>query len=80
RTPAEFDGTEIEIRRLPYDWDGTHVAVRSRPATGHPVFAAVFGSLEEGEYEIRRRHVHDDLTVQHLEVIGGAVVEEIWQG
>lgn len=78
RTPQRLDGTEIEIRRLPSEWDGTHVAVRLRPAPGSPVYAAVFGHLLEGAYELRRRHVPEDPTVHRIDVVGGGVVDTTW--
>jgi hypothetical protein len=78
RTPAELEGTEIEIRRVSSPWNGDHVAVRSRPGTTHPVFAAVFGPLEAGRYELRRRHAPGDPTVHRLEVVGGEVAETSW--
>jgi hypothetical protein len=78
RTSHELDGSEIEIRRLPSDWDGTHVAVRSRPSASAPVYAAVFGQLEEGSYELRRRPAAGDGYVHRLEVLGGQVVDTTW--
>lgn len=78
RTSHELDGSEIEIRRLPSDWDGAHVAVRARPSGTAPVYAAVFGHLEEGSYELRRRPAPRDAYVHRLEVIGGQVVETTW--
>jgi len=78
RTGHELDGSEIEIRRLPTEWEGIHVAVRSRPSPGRPVYAAVFGPLRGGAYELRRRHVSGDATVHHIEVVGGQVVETTW--
>jgi hypothetical protein len=74
-TSRELEGTEIEIRRLPSDWNGTHVAVRKRPSLGPPVWAAVFGHLLEGSYELRRRHTASDVVVHRLEVTGGKVAE-----
>jgi hypothetical protein len=78
RTPEAFDGSEIEIRREGTHWDGTHVAVRSRPSADHPVFAAVFGPLEEGRYELRLRHAPAESTVHRVEVAGGAVSDTSW--
>jgi hypothetical protein len=77
-TPEGLDGTEIEIRRLPAEWDGTHVAVRRRPAPGAAIYAAVFGSLREGSYELRRRHASGDPTVHRVVVVGGHVAETRW--
>jgi hypothetical protein len=78
RTSHELDGSEIEIRRLPSRWDGTHVAVRSRPTPGRPVYAAVFGHLREGSYELRLRPAAGDAPVHRIEVAGGKVTESTW--
>lgn len=75
-TGPELDGHEVEIRRLPAPWDGTHVAVRSRPGT-EPVYAAVFGGLRTGTYELRLRHGVSGPT-HEIRVVGGEVVESTW--
>jgi hypothetical protein len=75
-TPEELDGHEIEIRRGGEPWDGTHVAVRARPWLGEPMYAAVFGSLPSGPYELRRRG-HDDGSVHSIDVRGGTVTETL---
>jgi hypothetical protein len=80
RAPRDLDGSEIEIRRLPAHWDGTHVAVRERPTPGAPVYAAVFGRLRAGSYELRRRHAPADPTVRRIDVVGAEVVETVWPG
>jgi len=80
RTSHELDGSEIEIRLVPSDWEGTHVAVRSRPSPGQPVYAAVFGRLRQGSYELRRRHAAGDAAVHRIDVVGGQVVETNWPG
>jgi len=76
-TPKELDGHEIEIRPSGRSWDGTHVAVRARPWLGEPTYAAVFGSLPAGPYELRRRG-RDDGSVHSIEVGGGAVTETLF--
>ncbi len=78
RTSDELDECEIEIRRLPSRWDGTHVAVRSRPTPSQPVYAAVFGHLREGSYELRLRPAASDAPVHRIEVVGGQVTESTW--
>lgn len=75
-TGPELDGHELEIRRLPSAWDGTHVAVRSRPGV-EPSFAAVFGGLRTGTYELRLRHGVSG-PVHEIRVVGGEVVESTW--
>jgi hypothetical protein len=77
RTAEELDGSEIEIRREGTRWDGTHVAIRARAGFGHPVFAAVFGHLEEGPYELRLRHAQE-ANFHRVEVIGGEVSDTSW--
>ncbi|HXW38602.1 MAG TPA: hypothetical protein VEJ44_02825, partial [Acidimicrobiales bacterium] len=76
--PEVLAGVEIEIRRERAPWDGTHVALRSRPGSGAPVCAAVFGCLEEGPYELRLRDRPQDPTVHRVEVLGGRVSETHW--
>jgi hypothetical protein len=78
RTGPELDGSEIEIRRLPAEWEGEHVAVRSRPTSGAAVYAAVFGHLREGTYELRRRRTQGDAAIHRIAVMGGRVVESSW--
>jgi hypothetical protein len=78
RTSEELDGSEIEVRRLPSPWDGTHVAVRSRPTSGRTVYAAVFGHLREGSYELRLRPAAGGGRVHTIEVVGGRVTESTW--
>jgi hypothetical protein len=78
RTSGALEESEIEIRRLPSPWDGTHVAVRARPSAERPVYAAVFGHLEAGSYELRRRNCPGDLVLRRIEVTGGRVVETSW--
>lgn len=52
-TPPTMAGVEIEIRRVGADWDGTHSAVRRRDLPGGPQWAVLFGSLADGQYELR---------------------------
>jgi hypothetical protein len=55
RTQADMCGLELEIRRAGEDWDGRHMAVRRRDGAGMTQFAAVFGGLAAGRYELRVR-------------------------
>ena len=55
RTDADMCGLELEIRRAGEDWDGRHMAVRRRDGAGTTQFAAVFGGLAAGRYELRVR-------------------------
>ena len=53
RTGRHLCGREIEIRRAGTTWTGQHVAVRERTGAGASQFAAIFGGLAEGRYELR---------------------------
>ncbi len=55
RTGAAMCGLELEIRRAGDGWAGTHMAVRRREGAGTAQFAAVFGGLTAGRYELRVR-------------------------
>ena len=74
--PAGLTGHEIEIRAAGSPWDGTHVGVRERRIGRAPVWAAFFGSLTAGRYELRIRH-HGSRTVE-VEVPAGGVAEARW--
>jgi len=74
--PERMAASEIEIRPVGRAWDGTHVGVRERRIGHAPVWAAFFGSLTAGRYEVR---VRDDGTrAVELEVCGGGVAEARW--
>jgi hypothetical protein len=80
-TPASMDELEIEIRRAGTEWDGTHVAVRERLQPGRPsVYAAVFGALSSGSYDLRVRFGAPGSAVNHIEVVGGQVTTTQWLG
>jgi hypothetical protein len=51
--PESLLGVEIEIRPVDHPWTGTHTAVRRRELRDSVTFAGLFGSLPEGEYELR---------------------------
>ena len=78
-TGADLDGAEVEVRRVGAEWDGTHVAVRSRPTAGDPVYAAVFSQLPDGEHEFRLRPPGPQESVHRIRVIGGGLVESLWE-
>ncbi len=75
---ADFDGSEIEIRRAGSPWDGTHTAVRPRRLASRTTYAGVFESLATGRYELRRRGGDPTGVVVAIEVHGGAVTEARW--
>jgi hypothetical protein len=74
--PASLAEHEIEVRAVGRDWDGTHTGVRERLAGDERVWAAFFGSLVAGRYEVR---VRDHATrVVELTVRGAEVTEARW--
>src|SRR5690348_12185327 len=73
---AALAGREIEIRRSGRAWDGTHTGVRERHVNGGVIWAAFFGSLGAGRYEVRVRG--DASRALALDVAGGQVTEARW--
>lgn len=63
-------GHEHHVHRL------EHVAVLHRPSPTSAVFAAVFGSLHRGTYELYRRPAEP--VALEVAVVGGAVTEAHW--
>jgi hypothetical protein len=74
--PEGLAGHEIEVRSVGSAWDGTHVGVRERRIGSAAVWAAFFGSLAAGRYELRVRD--DDTRAVDVEVCGGGVAEARW--
>ena len=74
--PDTLAGLEIEIRPVGRQWDGTHTAVRERHVNDAVVWAAFFGSLRAGSYELRVRG--DGARGMTLDVTGGQVSELSW--
>jgi hypothetical protein len=77
-TEADLQGAEIEIRPASEQWRGVHTAVRERRFAGNVQFAAVFGSLTEGTWELRVRGSTDAQPALAVRVLGGSVVEALW--
>ena len=75
---GQFDGVEVDIRPAGGVWDGTHTAVRERRLPAGSVYAALFQSLPEGQYEIRLRPPASGGRRATLEVEGGRVTELWW--
>jgi hypothetical protein len=74
--PEQLAGLEIEIRPVGQPWAGAHTAVRERHVGASVIWAAFFGSLSAGCYEVR---VKDDRARSlELRVEGGHVVEATW--
>jgi hypothetical protein len=77
-TPPALEGSEIEIRPVATEWRGRHTAVRPRLLPGGTQFAAVFGSLAEGGYDLRVRGTVDDRPALSLTVAGASVTDVLW--
>jgi hypothetical protein len=77
--PAALADVEIEIRGRHEPWQGTHVAVRERRLPDGAIWAALFPSLREGEYEIRVRGGDPAGATGTLAVSGGRVATLHWQ-
>jgi hypothetical protein len=77
-TPQTLCGHEIEIRRAGHAWDGTHVAVRQRNGAARTQFAAIFGALAPGRYELRLREDATAPARVNVDVIDASVVHVQW--
>ena len=78
RTDADMCGLELEIRRAGEDWDGRHMAVRRRDGAGTTQFAAVFGGLAAGRYELRVRGAGRSETALVIDVVDASVRVADW--
>jgi hypothetical protein len=78
RTPPSLDGREIELRPEGTEWRGVHTAVRPRLIPSDTQFAAVFGSLPEGRYDLRLRGDECDDPMLSLEVASASVTNALW--
>jgi hypothetical protein len=76
-TPASLDGSEIEIRPVGEPWTGTHTGVRQRNLRDGARFAAVFGTLPAGEYQLRVRGTGSE-PIMGLAITGGIIAEDRW--
>ena len=75
-TREELHGQEIEISPDSKDEQRVHTDVLRRKTAGGHVFAAVFGSLPEGEYRLWQ----DTLTSPtNVRIVGGEVTELDWR-
>jgi hypothetical protein len=77
-TQPDLEGAELEIRRASDEWCGVHTAVRERKFGGVVRSAAVFGSLTEGNWQLRVRGSDDPRPALVVRVRGGSVVEAAW--
>jgi len=74
--PAALAGHELEVRAVGTDWTGAHTGIRERRVGDAPVWAAFFGSLAAGRYEVRVRG--HGVRALELAVRGGEVAEARW--
>ena len=77
QVPAHLEDAEIEIRSADRPWDGTHTGVRRRNLRDGFCFAAVFGAVRSGEYQLRVRGTRTGPVVD-LSVAGGGITESTW--
>jgi hypothetical protein len=75
-TADELRGQEIEISPKGSDSNRVHTDVLRRKTAGGHVYAAVFGSLSEGEYRLWHHSRPDPAAVQ---IVGGHVTEIDWR-
>jgi len=78
QTPASLLGSEIEIRRQGDAWEGIHTAVRERQLPDGPVYAALFGALAGGRYDVRVRGGDRAGPVGVIDVEGGKVTQAVF--
>jgi hypothetical protein len=76
--PASLADLEIEIRAVGDEWAGIHVAVRERLLPDSTVWAALFPSLREGDYEIRVREHAPSGPTASVTVVGARVASLHW--
>jgi hypothetical protein len=81
--PAELVGAEVEARPVAgaafESYDGghlPHVAVLARPAGREVQYSAVFGELQDGEYQLYLRP-HEPVRLTAV-VHGGEVTTAVW--
>jgi hypothetical protein len=77
-TAPWLEGHEIEIRKVGTEWRGVHTAVRARLIPTGTQYAAVFGSLAEGRYDLRMRDALDESPVLSLDVTSASVTCSLW--
>ena len=75
-TREELRGQEIEISPEAQDDQRVHTDVLRRKTAGGHVFAAVFGSLPEGDYRLWHATLASPTTVR---IVGGEVAELDWR-
>jgi len=78
RTTPDLCDHEIEIRPTGEPWRGRHVSVRPRAGARGVQFAAIFGGLLPGAYELRVLHHDADEPVLTVEVRDATVSQAEW--
>jgi hypothetical protein len=76
-TPSSLEGQEIEIRPSGESWAGVHTGVRPRHLRDGVCYAAVFGTLAAGEYQLRVKGSRSE-PVMSIGVTGGSITEDRW--
>jgi hypothetical protein len=76
-TPSSLEGSEIEIRPSGESWAGVHTGVRPRHLRDGVCFAAVFGTLDAGEYQLRVKGSRSG-PIMSIGVTGGSISEGSW--
>jgi hypothetical protein len=76
-TSIELLGREVEVSREGARASRTHAVVRERRAGGSSTPAAVFPSLDEGDYAVRRA---EGGLADRVRITGGRVTEIDWRG
>jgi hypothetical protein len=75
-TGSELRGQEVEISPVGDDSKRVHTDVLRRRVEGGELFAAVFGSLAEGDYRLWHESRPEQATVR---ILGGQVTEVDWR-
>jgi hypothetical protein len=75
-TGEDLRGQEVEISPVSSNAKRVHTDVLRRKVGGGYVFAAVFGSLAEGEYQVWNDSRPGPVAVQ---IVGGQVTELDWR-
>jgi 5-enolpyruvylshikimate-3-phosphate synthase len=76
-TDSALSGSEIEIRPQGRPWEGVHTGVRQRDMPDEVCFAAVFGSIAAGSYQLRIKGT-DSEPIMAIEIAGGGIAEANW--
>jgi hypothetical protein len=78
-TDSSLSGSEIEIRPAGQPWRGVHTGVRQRDLQDEVCFAAVFGGIATGSYQLRIKGT-DTGPIMAIDIVGGGIAEAHWPG